>query len=204
VYVVGGTRVGGGPSSRVLVIANDGTTTFASLAKPREGACATFVTGRGLVVYGGNAADAGAEVLAPGAAIATPLPFPADAVKGCGASALDATHVLVVGGAGSPLDVAGAAAARVLDLGCADKCAPSPWPGALGLVRAEAFTLAPNAAIVAGDDATGASHVFRVTDGGAAEIGLKAARRGARLVALPVAGTLAIVGGAAAIEQYRE
>jgi hypothetical protein len=204
VYVVGGTRIGGGPSSRILVIANDGTTTFASLAKPREGACATFVTGRGLVVYGGNTTDGGAEVLAPGAAIATPLPFPADATKGCGASALDATHVLVVGGAGSALDVAGAAPARILDLACADKCTPAPWPGALGLVRAEAFTLAPNAAIVAGDDATGASHVFRVTDSGPTEITLKAARRGAHLVALPVAGTVAIVGGAAAIEQYRE
>ena len=66
---------------------------FAALATPREGACATFVAGRGLVVYGGDGSAAGAELLATGAQLAAPLPFPADDVKGCAATALDSAHL---------------------------------------------------------------------------------------------------------------
>jgi hypothetical protein len=206
-YVIGATRTSGGPSQRVLSIAKDGTTAFATLAVPREGACATWVEGRGLVVVGGNAAGAtaaGAEVIAPGSVQGAALAYPADGVKGCGAAALDASHVLVAGGAGSSADVAGAAPARVLDLACASMCTPAVWPGALPLVRAESFALAQDAALVAGDDATGASRVFRVSATGSTEIALKAPRRNARLVALPIKGTAAIVGGAAAFEQYSE
>lgn len=210
-YVIGGTRTSGGPSQRVLAITKDGAVAFATLATPREGACATWVEGRGLVVVGGNAAPAGggatasgAEVLAPGSVQGAALAYPADGVKGCGASTLDASHVLVAGGAGSAVDVAGAAPARVLDLACAATCKPAVWPGMLPLVRAESLTLAQNAALVAGDDATGASRVFRVTDQGTTEIAVKAPRRNARLIALPVKGTAAIVGGAAPFEQYAE
>lgn len=204
-YVVGGTRTTGGPSQRVLVISKDGATSFASLSSPREGACATWVEGRGLVVVGGgDATAAGAELLPIGLAQATRFSYPADGVKRCAASTLDASHVLVAGGTGSPADVAGAAPARVLDLACSAECKPVLWPGALPLVRAESFTLAPNAALVAGDDATGAMRAFRVSDTGAREVPLKAARRNARLVALPVKGTVAVVGGGAAIEEYVE
>lgn len=210
-YVVGGTRTSGGPSQRVLAISKDGAVAFATLAVPREGACAAWVEGRGLVVVGGNAVGpgtsataAGAEVLAPGSVQGAALAYPADGVKGCGASALDASHVLVAGGVGSSVDVGGSAPARVLDLACASMCTPAVWPGALPLVRAEAFTLAQDAALVAGDDATGASHVFRVSAAGSKEIALKAPRRNARLIALPVKGTAAIVGGAAPLEQYAE
>jgi hypothetical protein len=207
-YVVGGTRTTGGPSQRVLSITKDGAVAFATLAVPREGACATWVEGRGLVVVGGNAAGggavAGAEVIAPGSVQGAALAYPADGVKGCGATALDASHVLVAGGSGSAVDVGGAAPARVLDLACASMCTPAVWPGALPLVRAESFTLAQDAALVAGDDATGASHVFRVSAAGSTEIALKAPRRNARLIALPVKGSAAIVGGAAPLEQYIE
>ena len=216
-YVVGGTRTTGGPSQRVLAISKDGAVAFATLAAPREGACATWVDGRGLVVVGGNVPGAstggtggttnaapGAEVIAPGSVQGAPLPYPADGVKGCGASSLDASHVLVAGGVGSTADVMGAAPARVLDLACASMCTPALWPGALPLVRAEAFTLGPTAALVAGDDASGASRVFRVSAMGSNEIALKAPRKNARLVALPVKGTAAIVGGAAPFEQYAE
>jgi hypothetical protein len=211
-YVIGGTRTSGGPSQRVLAISKDGAVTFATLAVPREGACATWVDGRGLVVVGGNVAAGtggtntapGAEVIAPGSVQGAPLPYPTDAVKGCGASTLDASHVLVAGGVGSSADVMGAAPARVLDLACASMCTPAAWPGALPLVRAESFTLGPTAALVAGDDASGASRVFRVTATGSTEVAVKAPRKNARLVALPVKGTAAIVGGAAPFEQYAE
>jgi hypothetical protein len=211
-YVIGGTRTSGGPSQRVLSITKDGAIAFVTLAVPREGACATWVDGRGVVIVGGNVpgaagttnATVGVEVLAPGSGQATRLSFPADAVKGCGASTLDASHVLVAGGVGSSADVGGAAPARVVDLSCGSMCTPAIWPGPLPLVRAESFTLAPGAALVAGDDAAGASHVFRVTATESKEIPLKAPRRNARMIGLPVKGTVAIVGGAAPIEQYIE
>jgi hypothetical protein len=203
-FVVGGTRASGGPSQRVLAITKEGGVAFVTLATPREGACATWVEGRGLVVAGGNATGPGAELIVPGTAQGAALAYPPDAVKGCGASTLDASHVLVVGGAGSSTDVAGAAQARVLDLACAANCVPAVWPGTLPLVRAESLTLAFDAALVAGDDATGASRVFRVSATGPKEIPLRVPRRNARLVALPVKGTAAIVGGAPSIEQYVE
>lgn len=203
-YVVGGTRTTGGPSARVLVFGKDGTVSAATLATPREGACATWVEGRGLVIVGGSATGVGAEVLAPGAVQSAPLAYAPDAVRGCGASALDASHVLVAGGVGSTADVGGAAPARVVDLACASSCAPAVWPGAMPLVRAESFTLAQDAVLVAGDDATGASRVFRATAAGTKEVPVKAARKNARLVALPIKGTVAIVGGSAPIEQYIE
>ena len=125
-------------------------------------------------------------------------------MKRCGASTLDASHVLVAGGVGSAADVAGSAPARVIDLACTADCKPVVWPGALPLVRAEAFTLAPNAVLLAGDDATGATRVFRASDTETREVPPKAARRNGRLLALPVKGTVAIVGGNAPIEQYVE
>jgi len=154
-YVVGGTRPTGGPSSRVLMITKDGAVAFATLATPREGACATWVEGRGLVVAGGSATGPGAEVIAPGSAQGAALAYPPDAVTRCGASTLDASHVLVAGGVGSAVDIAGSAPPRVLDLACAAMCTPLVWKGALPLTRAESFTLTPDAALIAGDDATG-------------------------------------------------
>ena len=203
-YVVGGTRATGGPSARVLVIGKDGTVGFATLATPREGACATWVDGRGLVVMGGSATGPGVEVLAPGATQSAALAYAPDEVKGCGASSLDASHVLVAGGTGYPAATGGAAPARVLDLACAAACVPSVWPGLMPLVRADSFTLAQGAVLVAGDDEVGASRAFRATAEGTTEIAVKAPRRGARLVALPIKGTAALVGGTAPIEQYLE
>jgi hypothetical protein len=157
-----------------------------------------------VVVGGGDGGAAGAELLPLGQAQAVKLPYPADLVKGCGASALDASRVLVAGGAGSAVDVAGAAPARVLDLACASDCKPLVWPGALPLVRAEAFTLAQGAALIVGDDATGTTRAFRASEAALREVALKAARRDARLVALPIKGTVGVVGGNAPIEQYLE
>ena len=191
--VVGATRLAGGPTPRLLHLAADGKLTAASLANAREGACATWVEGRGLVVYGGSPVAPGGEVIAPGATQGAALPFPPDPIRGCGAATLDGSHVLIAG-----------EQTRVLDLACASECEPIAWPGALGLVRAEAFPLAPDAALVVGDDATGASKVFRVSAGGHVEIPLKTPRRGARLVPLPQHGLVMIAGGAPGLEQYAE
>lgn len=198
--VVGATRTNGGPTARVLVIDRNAKASFASLGAKREGACATWVDGRGLVVVGGDAAFPGAEILAPGATAATPLPFPPDAVRGCGAAALDQSHVAIVGGAtaeaGAPV--------RVLDLTCTTACAPAAWPDALPLVRAEAIALGPDAVFVLGDDAAGVTHAYRVSPNGAREIPLKNPRRGARLVATPTNAVAVVGGGAPGIELYRD
>jgi hypothetical protein len=204
-YVVGGTRGTGGATPRVFLVDPNGKASFSALATAREAACAAWVDGRGLVVVGGAASGAGAELLAPGATNASPLPVPADPVRGCGAVALDGSHVLVVGGT----DAAGAVApTRVLDLGCTTGCTLSPWPLTVPLVRAQAGKLTADAALVVGDDASGATHAFRVTNasadqGGLREIPLKVARRGARLVQTPT-NAFAIVGGGTGIEQYLE
>lgn len=194
-YIVGATRANGGPSARVLVVSSDGNASFAALTTPREGACATYVEGRGLVVYGGDAAAAGAELLTAGATLAAPLPLPTDAVKGCAAAALDSSHLAVVGGASGPV--------RVFDLACTTACAAVSWADSLPLLRADAATLAPDAALVLGDDAAGASHLYRASATGLREIALKVPRRGARLVTTPT-DAFVVVGGAAGIEQYRE
>src|SRR5262249_21962031 len=147
----------------------DGKASFAALMSPREGACATFVEGRGLVIVGGDAAAPGAELLASGAAIGTALPFPPDPVKDCGATTLDNAHVAVVGGSGP---------VRVLDLACTTNCTPAPWPDAIPLVRAEAFAVAPDAVLVVGDDANGATLAYRASSAGARAVPLRIPRRG--------------------------
>ncbi|MBX3201020.1 MAG: hypothetical protein KF894_22965 [Labilithrix sp.] len=192
-YVVGATRASGGPTARVLVIDPEGSRSFAALAAPREGACAAFVPGRGLIVVGGDGAAAGAELLAPTAALAAPLPFPPDPVKGCGAAALDSAHLAVVGGGDGPV--------RVLDLACTSDCAPAPWPDTLPLARADVHALAPDVAFIVGDDAAGDTRAYRATAAGVREIPLRVPRRGARLVPTAI-GAPAVVGGAAGIEQY--
>lgn len=202
VYVVGATR-DGAETARVLRIAKDGTLSFAALSKPRAGACATWVSGRGLVVYGGSASAEGGEVLADAASIAAPLPYPPDPVNGCALAALDTTKVVVAGGKGAAGDTGAGLPARAIDLGCASGCAPAAWKGVVPLVRADAAGVAGDAALVVGDDASGATKAFRASPGELREVPLKIGRRGARLVPLPT-HAVGIVGGAATIESYRE
>lgn len=203
-FVVGATRaVGRGATSRILVISTEGTASFASLISPREGACAAWVSGRGLVVVGGRADGAGVEVLATGTQTATPLAFPADPVHDCGATALDGTRVLVAGGTGTATSATEGAKVRVVDLACSANCAPLPWPAAVDVRGASAITLGPDAAFVAGADASGNTHAYRVSSTSEREVPLRIPRRGAKLVRTPM-NTAVVVGGAAGIEQYVE
>jgi hypothetical protein len=200
-YVIGGTRTAhGGPSARVLKIGADGALSFASLITPRLGACATFVTGRGLVVYGGSATGAGAEVLAPGTAQAAALPYASDAVTSCGIATLDATHIVVAGGTRQGVPDAPPSA---FDLGCAADCHPAVWHDVVALPRAQGDGLAGDAALFIGDDAAGNSHAFRCSPDACREIPLKVPRQGARVVPLPD-GSTGMVGGVPEIETYRD
>jgi len=203
-YLVGGTRSSGGPTQKVMKLDVKGTLTYVSTAKPREGACATWVEGRGLVVYGGSA-DGPPEVIAPGGVTGTELPFPSDPVKGCALATLDGTHVVVVGGSGAKGDAGAGLPARVLDLTCASGCTPTPWQGVVPLVRAQAVPLGPDKVFVVGDDAAGNTHAFRVASSpdNLREVPLKTPRRGAHVVALPRGGA-GIVGGGVGLESYVE
>lgn len=202
-FVVGATR-DGAPSGRILRLSKDGKLSFASLVHPRSGACATWIEGRGLVVYGGGTAtDPAAEALVDNATTAAPLALPPDAVKGCGIAGLDGGKIVVAGGKGAAGDMGMGLPARAFDLACGSNCTAASFQGVVPLVRAQATTVAGDAALFVGDDASGATKVFRASPGELREIPLKIARRGARLLPLPT-NAVGIVGGAAVVESYRE
>jgi hypothetical protein len=192
-YVVGGTRTSA-PSSSVLVIALDGTPSTVKLTSPRQGAAAAYVKGRGVVVLGGSATAAGAELVTSDGK-STPLPFPADPSADLSAKAIDDTHVLVAGGS-VPL--------RVYDIGCGSACSPTTIDttglGTPTLQRPSIVTLGA-LALVAGDGPTG-TRVFAVEANRAREITVRVPRAKASLVELPTKA-IALVGGAREIEAYR-
>ena len=206
-YLVGATRAAGDATARVLVVSPAGVLSFATLASPRLGAAATWMTGRGLVVAGGSAdpTAAGLELVGPGATNGVALPFASDATTGAGAAAIDTSHVLLVGG----ISKAGAdAGARLVDVTCTaanatTSCAPAAWTAPLTtpLTLAQAFDLDGLSALVIGDDAAGATHAYRVTQAAAAEVPLKVPRSGGRPVVLST-GAIAIAGGATVMESF--
>ena len=198
-YVVGATR-SSAPTATILKIGTDAVLSFISLLTPRKGATAVWATGRGLVVAGGSSSGGGVEVLPAGATVTTLLAYPADPVAGAGAAALDASHVLLAGGldaTGQPADT------RLLDLACTT-CSAVIWDAAklpVPITTAQAFELGTDSALLAGDDATGLSHAFRVTVQGAAEIAFKIPRHGARGARVnPPA--IDFVGGDGTIESF--
>lgn len=199
--VVGATRrdAGAAPTARVLRIGPSGDVTFASLAAPRAGACATWVEGRGLVVWGGSDTAPGGELLAPGATASVTLPFPPDAVTGCAVAPLDASRVVVAGGVRAD----GTRKTRAVDLACAAACTPELWTSDVPVVRGEALAVGAGAVLVLGDDTSGRTRAFRVTKEDAREVATRTTRKGARLVPSPTGGAL-VLGGGPGIEQYQE
>jgi hypothetical protein len=189
-YVVGGTR-GSAPSADVLVVGSDGALSHLGLTSARQGAAAAWVAGRGLVVVGGgDAASAGAELLAEGAQAFVPLSLPPDATRGAALLALDATRVLRLGG-----QLAGAAAASVeLALGCAVSCAGEPAGDTVSLTEASAFSLGGGRAVVAGRNAAGETELIRWDAGTTAPLALREPRAGAVALRMPT-GHIGVAGG---------
>jgi len=201
-YIVGATRTTGTPTSAVLVV--DGSTaelSYDTLADPRLGAAAAYVIGRGLVVAGGGGVSTpGIEVIAAGTTTGAPGGYPTDLTVGAGASALDATHVVLSGGVTS---TGADATTRVLDLSCTDACALTSWgPLPETLVTAQTFALDAATALVVGNDAAGATHAVTVSANGATEIPLKIPRTNARAVYLPTGSIGVVGGGSGTIESY--
>ena len=202
-YVVGATRTQGDPTARVLRVAADGTLSFVALSAARAGAAAVWIEGRGLVVAGGSSSAPGVEVVAAGATSSAKLAFPPDPIAGGGASQLDATHVLLAGGADpGNADPAAGGPPRVVDLGCGNGCAAAPWNVTMPrLATAQLRRIDDTSALAVGDDASGASHAFVLRSTEAREVPFKAPRRGARAVRL-LAPAIAVIGGAAPIESF--
>jgi hypothetical protein len=203
-FVVGATRAQGAPTARVLRVAKDRSLSFVSLAEPRLGAAATWVEGRGLVVAGGSAGGAGAEIVSAGASASSAAPFAADPIVGAGAAMLDGQHVLLAGG----FDDKGAPApTRVLDLGCSASCVPAAWSAAvlpIAIARSTSFALDAGAALFVGEDAAGASHALRVSETLVQEVAFKVPRKGARGIDYAAAGlrSFVVVGGAKEVESF--
>lgn len=192
-YVVGGTRASGTPSALVYAIDVRGNGSWLKLTKPRLGASATWVSGRGLVVAGGSAEAAGVEVIGPGQQNGSALAYAPDASVGAGAVTLDAQHVLVAGGTTPDAKDAGA---RAIDLGCASQCTPTAWSSLPAAISpATAFAIDSADGLVVGDDSGAATHVYRLTTTHATEVATKVAHTRARATLSPL-GSIVVFGGA--------
>jgi hypothetical protein len=209
-YVVAATRATGPASANVLKIdPNDssnssypyGNPSWLTLAQPRLGAAAAWVTGRGLVVAGGAASGAGVEIVASGTTAGTALPYPADSSTGSGAAMLDSSHVLLAGGLTSTGADAGV---RVVDLGCAAQCSPLLWPGLPAPITNAQVFVGGNATtplVVGSEPSTGTTHVYRLSVSAATEIPTRMTHVNARAAVSPT-GTIVLFGGAAEIESF--
>ena len=204
-FVVGATRSTGEPTAKVLRIdkvtsQTTGETTgvlrAVTLATPRRGAAAGVVAGN-LVVWGGSAEGAAAEVLNTARDAFSSLPFPPDATAGLGLAKLDATIALLAGGKDP---VTGTAAPlRTFDVTCAADCAATELAmSPTALQRTSVFPLAAGHVLVTGDSDDGEFHAFSVlTTGAPAEIverPLRERRKGATAFVLPN-GQPGVLGG---------
>jgi hypothetical protein len=208
-YVVGATRTTGAPTAAVLKIdpsdtsnANypTGNLSWLTLTAPRLGAGATWVDGRGLVVGGGSATAAGAEVVGAGQTTGSALAYPPDASAGAGMTALDPQHVLLAGGM---TPAAADAGVRAIDLGCAASCTTTPWAALpTPVTSVAAFSINGARAFVVGNEpASGKTHAFLVTSAAATEVPTKVPHTNAGAVLSPV-GSVVLFGGANEIESF--
>jgi len=212
-FVVGATRTTGAPTAAILHVTSTGVLQAFSLNVARRGAAATYVPGKGLLVFGGNAAtDAasemtGAELLPNGSSLATVLKnIPLDTTTGAGASALDSSDVLLAGGI-----MAGGAAAptrlyhvgdltgtTTMTLKLTAEAAPPMLPVKLAL--AQAFTLAPNgtksawSAMIVGTETSGVTSAYELNASTVTAVPFRVPRAHAQAITLPN-GSIGVVGG---------
>jgi hypothetical protein len=210
-FVVGATRTTGSPTSAVLVVPASGSLSWATLSTPRLGATAAWVDALGgIVVEGGNvtttstssAPQVGAEIVyASSSSKPIALGYPPDTTTGAAMVGLDPGHVLVVGGGNGSV---GGNAARVFTVPCdgvTTPCAMTTWPTTLptALTAAQAFSIDSATAFVVGDDPSGATHAYTLSQVAAVEVPLRLPRVHARAIRLPIGapgtGPIALVGG---------
>jgi hypothetical protein len=194
-YVVGGTRLSGEPTAKVLRIDRYGFFRALTLATPRRGAAAGVVAGN-LVVWGGSADGAGAEVLNKAQDGFTALPFPADPTSGLGIANLEGNIAVLAGGKDA---MSAAAPVRTFDVTCGADCATSDLTTLpVTLQRTHVYPLASGHFLVTGDAEDGEFRAFSLlTASGTPEIverPLRERRKGATSLRLPN-GQPAVLGG---------
>ena len=156
-YIVGATRTDSAATNKVLRIDTDGTLHAVLLNTPRLGAAATLVEGA-LLVTGGSAKGAGAELIATDRNSFDELPFPADETTGGSVAELSSLSAVLAGGH----DASGApSATRTLDLGCASDCSATELPKlSLDVSRTNAFNVAENRALIVGESDDTQTHAY--------------------------------------------
>jgi len=194
-FVVGATR-DGAPTSAVLVVDEAGGLAAASLGTARSRAGASFVATRGLVVTGGSALGAGAELVSSDGTSTQPLPYASDATTGAAAVALAGGGVVLLAGG----RLAGVAApTRTLDLDCIASCVPTvldelavPALASRGLGYEAATTT-----LLAGEGDDGETLLFELEPTASPPVRalpLRERRNGATVAPAPN-GTLFVLGG---------
>ncbi len=194
-YIVGATRTTGAASPWVLKIDPNDTTnplfpngnaTWLQLSAARLGASAAWAVNQGLVVAGGSDTAVGVEIVT--SAGAESLQYAPDPSVGAGATALDATHMLIAGGILAGAD----AGVRVVNLACLPSaCVPVVWPPLpTAITDVQAFSSnGTNIVVVGSEPPTGSAnpgltHVFQVTTLAVTEVATKVPHTNARAVAL--------------------
>lgn len=180
-FIVGPTRADK-PSSSAVLLTPELTLETVALAE-RQGAAATWVDGRGLVLVGGSDTAAGAEVVAPGAAAGVVLPYPPDPSVGA-ALVARGDSVWRLGGATDAESVE-------LSLNCGSNCSAAAVGAPLALMDARAFSTDAEVVVV-GVAASGATEVKLGLSG--TPLPLRVPRAAASALLLPT-GHLAVVGG---------
>jgi len=194
-YVVGASKLDA-PSSAILALHPDASVT-ALASTSRQGAATALAPGGGIFLYGGSAAEGAAEIVESSGEYALRGDYAPDATMGLAAVQFDSKTMLVAGGTNPPLKI---------DLTCGGGCAAVPFGKGLpmALQSSSLFALGGSAFLIVGDDATGATHAFRL-DGGddvPPEIPLQIPRQGARAIQTSTGAIVIVGGGSATPESY--
>jgi hypothetical protein len=206
-FVVGGTRLTGKPTSEVLHISPSGVLEWISLTVARRGAAAAYFPSQGLYVFGGNPTEdagpkePGAELVMAATGKVVPLTnVPTDTTSGAGAGAVDFAHVLLAGGVSPTGAPAPTRLFTVTSLGRHGDAGPVTASLPVTLQTAQVFSLASDAgyaALVIGSEPSGTTLAYKVTAQGATPVQFRVGRSHAQGIPLPN-GSIAVVGGDAA------
>jgi hypothetical protein len=191
-YVVGATRVA--PPTQSILRYAAGVAEVLSLRASRAGAAASWMSGRGLVVVGGNESG-DVEVLAPGASVTTSYALRVPYVRGAAVVAGASGALLVLGG----VDATGAPSPILhASLDCGSSCTTIDSSGSVDLRHAATFVTAVGTALVFGTSSAGDNAAYRVDmtadPAVVTAVPLRSQRRGAASIGLGN-GYVAIVGG---------
>jgi hypothetical protein len=189
-FIVGGTRADN-PTDKVLAISKTGVLSTIVLVGPRSAAAATWIPERGLLVVGGSATAAGAELLAPGATAFVPLPYAPDPTRGASLAAPDSARALRIGGKNPD---ASAAATVELSLACGADCTLTPRGLPTNLDQPKSFVLGPEQVLSVGLNTDGETRALLLDGDRQVEVPLREPRRRASVARLPT-GHVAVVGG---------